>query len=211
MAGTLTVGNVQAFTGDISTLNAIGGPRPPADIEAMLGYRAGRLSQGYYILLLVEELRPEDFVFAGTTLRSGGRAGLPQKTKDADKLRQHVTSDRIREERKHVAEGIKQSAELLEYIRQQEHALKTATYRGPNRLAKVLPVERISGDFSPEVEFPMGGGGKQWTIETPKSFLIALQVTDKLEAITPKFTVSLVQGPQAYDNRAKVARYLESA
>lgn len=61
----------------------------------------------------------------------------------------------------------------------------------------------------------MGGGGLQWTIrDRPKIFLIAMQVTPELQAITAKFSVSLAPNQpyqQLYDSRAKIARHLAEA
>lgn len=197
------VGTTGRYSGDITKLNAIGGPRPPADIERMLGYRSGRLARGYYLLLLTQPLGVDDFDFAGTTLRSGGREGLPAATINADSTRRHV-SDRMRQEQGD-----------LEYLRKKRFFLDRVQLKGPERLAKIFPVEGHGDNFSPAVEYPMGGGGLQWTIrDRPKIFLIAMQVTPELQAITAKFSVSLAPNQpyqQLYDSRAKIARHLAEA
>jgi hypothetical protein len=82
----LKVGATGSFSGHVTTLNWIG-PRPPADIERNLGYGPGRLSSGYWVLLLVQGLTPGDFEFDGTTLRSGGKLGLPGDTVAEDAAR----------------------------------------------------------------------------------------------------------------------------
>ena len=175
-----------------------------ADIEKMLGYRSGRLARGYYLLLLTQPLGVDDFDFAGTTLRSGGREGLPAMTVAADRTRQHI-SDRMRQEQGD-----------LEYLRKKQFFLGRAQLKGPERLVKVFPVEGHRDNFSPAIEYPMGGGGLQWTIrkDRPKRFLIAMQLTPELEAITAKFSVTLAPNQpfqQLYDSRARIARYLAEA
>lgn len=114
------VGTTGRYSGDITKLNAIGGPRPPADIERMLGYRSGRLARGYYLLLLTQPLGVDDFDFAGTTLRSGGREGLPAATINADSTRRHV-SDRMRQEQGD-----------LEYLRKSASSSTVSNSRAPN-------------------------------------------------------------------------------
>jgi hypothetical protein len=190
--------------GDITTLNAIGGPRPPERIEDSLGFRRGRLARGYSLLLLTEPLAVDDFDFAGTTLRSGGREGLPAATPRLDSQRLHI-SNKMR-----LEEG------EAEYVRKKQALLARVELKGANRLAKIRPVEKLEDGYSPAIEFPMGGGGLQWTIrkDRPKQFLVALFVTRDLQAITPRFRVSLAPDlpfQQLYDNRAQVARYLETA
>jgi hypothetical protein len=103
-----------------------------------------------------------------------------------------------------------------EYLRKKKFFLERAQLKGPERLAKVFPVEGVDKGFSPAVEFPMGGGGLQWTIreDRAKNFLIALHVTHELLAIADWFSVSLALDQpflQLYDNRARIARYLAAA
>jgi hypothetical protein len=197
------IGTSGQFSGDVTTLNVIG-PRAPAAIERMVGYRPGRLARGYYVLLLTQPLGVDDFDFAGTTLRSGGRMGLPGASTAADSTRLHV-SDRMRQE---MGEQ--------EYLRNKRLFLGRAQLKGPERLAKVFPVDGHGTNFSPEVEYPMGGGSGQWTIrkDRAKTFLIAMQVTPELQAITANFSVSLALNQpvqQLYDGRSKIARYLAQA
>jgi hypothetical protein len=199
---TLTVGETRKFTGDVTTLNAIGGPRPPAAIEEMLGFRAGRLSQGYYFLLLKDGLTAGDFDFGGTTMRSGGRYGKPQASRDDDGRRTHVSSQ------------MRHEYGEAEYERRKQQLAPGAQTSGPRRLAKIFPVEGLGDTFSPAVEFPMGGGGLQWTLIQPKTFLIALEVTSSLMAIGKDLMVSIdpgQTGQQLLANRTEVARYLENA
>src|SRR4051812_15492654 len=84
-----TVGTLLPLSGDVTTLNWIA-PSKPTTVEAKLGFGHGRLAKGYWIAVLKERLDPGDFEFAGTTMRSGGRFGLPMPTYAADILRPKV-------------------------------------------------------------------------------------------------------------------------
>ncbi len=196
----LTIGAQRPFTGDVTTLIWIGA-RPPRDIEAGLGYGPGRLARGYYILLLKQPLSPADFNFAGTTMRSGGRVGLPEATPRADQARARI-HDQVMSER-----GAGGYAEL------QRAALRQIAYTGPRRIAKVLPVIDHDEAMSPKAQYPMGGGGLQWRLVQPCNFLIACFVGPDLLARTRGFSVNLAEthGARLYENRAKLMRYLESA
>jgi len=85
------------------------------------------------------------------------------------------------------------------------------TLTGPERIAKVVPVRRHDRSITPDKQYPMGGGGLQWTLLEPgKQFLVAMHVAPDGIATLPGFKVKL--GPNAaYDARARVMRYLESA
>ncbi len=196
----LKIGSLHPFTGDVTTLNWIGA-RPPRAIEAGLGYGPGRLARGYRILLLKQPISPEDFNFAGTTMRSGGRVGLPKATAGADQARARI-HDQIVSER-----GVGGYAEL------QRAALREIAYTGPRRIAKVLPVTDHDDAMSPKMQYPMGGGGLQWRLVQPRNFLIACFVGPNLLAQTPRFSVDLgeTHGARLYENRAKLMRYLETA
>lgn len=193
----LVLGGTDTFTGDVTTLKWIGA-RPPNVIEASLGYHSGRLADGYWILLLTEKLQPADFEFGGTTLRSGGREGLPDAdaTREANRPRIH---DRLQTER--GAGG---------YEALQTLVLKNTQYKGPDRIAKVLPLRPHDATLTQDVQYPPGGGGLQWKLVKPKSFLVALKVGPSCIAEAPGFTASVADGAP-YEGRAKVARYLEQA
>lgn len=197
----LRPGISEKFTGDVTTLNWIGA-RSPGMIEAALGFRAGRLAAGYWVVVLTEKLNEDDFEFAGTTMRSGGRFGLPGSTSAADKARPRV-HDAIVTER--GEDG---------YKALQKKVLTSVSLTGPKRIAKVVPVTRHDPNLAPDLQYPMGGGGLQWKLVKPKEFLVAMEVTPAGEAKTPTFTVSLsnsLPAAERYDNRAKLARYLETA
>lgn len=194
----LVVGSTTRLSGNVTTLTWIGA-RSPAAVEQSLGYGSGRLTQGYWIALLKDPLTPADFEFDGTTLRSGGRMGLPGTTNAADALRPRV-HDLAMQQR--GAGG---------YQQLQQMALASVKLSGDQRIAKVIPVAAHDPAMAPDMQYPPGGGGLQWKILRPgKNFLIALEVSPSGLATAPGFAVNI--GPGApYDNRAKVMNYLRMA
>ena len=115
----LTLGAMTpAISGNITQLKAV----ILADFrwtETNNGYHAGRLSQGYKLLLLMRLPQPKDFELHGNTLRSGGKFGLPGSSTAADALRGSV-HDSIREKR--GADG---------YRNLQQTSLESITVKGP--------------------------------------------------------------------------------
>jgi hypothetical protein len=195
----MKVGTTEKLYGNVTTLNWIG-PRPPREIERNLGYGAGRLSAGYWVVLLKQSLTPLDFEFDGITLRSGGRLGLPGQTASQDAMRVRVHDQAIAQ---HGTAG---------YEEMQRRALQTVKLAGAERIAKVVPVTRHADDMPPASQYPPGGGGLQWAIKKarPCTFLVAMHVDATGIATTPTFAASVADGAP-YDGRARLMRYLETA
>lgn len=198
----LTIGELRGFTGNVTTLNWIG-PRPAEEVERNLGFGPGRLSRGYWVILLKQALKPIDFEFDGNTLRSGGRFGLPATTATADSARMRVHDD------------IRNRLGQAGYLALQERALQLIQRTGPERIAKVIPVAPHDSNMAPSDQYPMGGGGLQWAIkkDRPCLFLVAMHVDRSGTATTPDFSVSLEAGNSEalYANRVKIRKYLETA
>ena len=193
----LIVGQKATLTGDVTQFKAIGA-KAPAGVETMLGYAAGRLSRGYYICLLVGKLAPGDFEFGGLTLNSGGKAGLPGKTREADALRPRVHNQILQ---KYGDKG---------YEHMQSAVLQTITATGPERIVKIIPTTAHDDDAIPADQYPMGGGSLQWRLLKPgKEFFVAAFVDAQAEAQTPDFKVSIAANA-AYDGRARLYKYLET-
>ena len=125
----LILGAMVSVKGDV-TQNRWVGARSAHDLELSLGFGAGRLAQGWAVLLLKQVLQPADFKFSGLTLRSGGRYGLPAATTAADQLRPSVH------------DGLMHGRGAAGYAELQRNALRGVTPTGPSRLVKVLPVPR---------------------------------------------------------------------
>lgn|GEM_PF-930276 len=188
------------FAGNVSQLHAI----ILADngrTEANIGYHHGRLSQGFKLLVLKVLPRPENFEFHGTTLRSGGRAGLPQSTEKADKARESV-HDSILAER--GPDG---------YRDLQTRALSLATVTGPNRLVKVLPTARHDDDMEPSRQYPAGGGFLQWNLKQPGlPFFCAAHFKPGGTVVTGDGTFQINSGHflADYPQREKLQKYLRT-
>lgn len=193
----LTLGNHEVVFGDITTLQWVK-PGYEADTERALGYHAGKLAQGYYILLLTRKPQSNEFQFSGTTLRSGGKLGLPAATDALDALRPRVHTEM---QTKYGAAG---------YSDLQINALNTITLKGDQRICKVLPDLRHNAGMAPNDQYPMGGGGLQWTLTRPGlPFLVAVRVNPNGTADTRGFSVDLAKG--GYEARAKLRQYMMTA
>jgi hypothetical protein len=189
------LGKTIELAGTITTNNWVGA-RSAGALEQSLGYGKGRLAAGWWILVLKQRLSPDDFIFGGITLRSGGRYGLTAGDAAADRLRPGVHDTMVREQGE-------------DQVRNMQAAMKFS-YEGPERLAKVVPFTPHSEDMAPSRQYPMGGGGGQWTLKRPRLFLVAVQVDENAIARTPTFSVLLGESAP-YEDRAKLHRYLLTA
>jgi hypothetical protein len=188
-----------SISGDISTLNATG-VRPPAVVEHNLGFAANRLAAGYALLLLKQVPGIDDFVFGGTTLRSGGKLGLPGRSAAEDAARIAV-DDRMRSE--HGAAG---------YLSLKQAAIGRASVYGAERLVKIMPKTAHDPSLSSYDQYPMGGGFLQWKLTVPKPFFVAMHVDADGMATTPTLALQIVHGKpmDIYENKARLIRYLET-
>ena len=191
------LGQEVTWAGNI-TQNTWVGPRSARNLEVSLGYAEGRLSPGWAVLVLKEKLAPLDFEFDGITLRSGGREGLPAASWEAEALRPRVHAGVLRER------GVR-GYRLL-----QRWTLATIAETGQQRLVKVVPVTPHTLAVPPDQQYPMGGGGLQWKLKRPCRFLVAMTVDAGQIAAIPGFTAYIGEGGN-YDNRARLARYLDFA
>jgi hypothetical protein len=193
----LVLGQTIQLGGDITT-NRWVGARSAADIEKSLGFARGRLAAGWAVLVLTQPLTPDDFQFSGLTLRSGGRLGLPADDPVADRARRHVTEEMLAT---YGASG---------YASMQQAALRGVAITGPDRLVKVLPETRHDPSLPPSAQYPMGGGGLQWTLKRPCGFRVAMLVDAGGIARIPGFTTALGPG-MPYEARARLARHIAAA
>lgn len=123
-----------------------------AEAEKRLGYRAGRLAQGWYLCFLLEMPNVNEFEVRGYSQMSGGvaRGHLP-KPPDPRNSEQRLNDDGFDLAR--IKSGL---------------ITRTFQLRGPERLAKVIPK---SGEFG-DNDYPPGSGIPQWTLVAPKRFII---------------------------------------
>ena len=201
--GSLKAGDLASFKGNVTTLMSIT-PGAEAHVEEMLGYHPGRLAGGYFVLVLKQALTPQDFEFDGTTLRSGGRHGLPAATDALDAARPRV-HDAILSERGPAG-----------YAALQSQVLKRSGWTsGQERIAKVLPAIRHDANLPPNVQYPMGGGGLQWKLVRDCTFLVVAEVSaggaTALTADGKTYPVGHAGYQTRLNARTQLRRYMEQA
>ena len=76
----LVLGQKAFVTGDVTTNNRVGA-RSARDLETSLGFGPGRLSAGWWILLLKRRLTSTDFVFSGLTSAPAGGWAFQRTTR----------------------------------------------------------------------------------------------------------------------------------
>ena len=84
------------------------------------------------------------------------------------------------------------------------------TPTGPDRLVKLVAVTRHVQGMAPAEQYPMGGGGLQWTLRHDCRFLVAAKVDESSIATWPEGPVFLGESA-VYEDRAKLARCLDTA
>ena len=132
-------------------------------------------------------------------LAVGRSARPPRRDQAADRARQHV-SDVVMNER-----GIAGYRDL------QLRTLASITDTGPDRIVKVIPATRHSNTMAPSDQYPMGGGGLQWTLVRPCDFLVAMSVDENGIACLANGYSGFLGESASYEVRARIARYLDQA
>ena len=197
LQGELRAGQHIKADGNITTLKAVGA-RPSSMLETGIGFGPGRLAAGYHILLVAQQLTPQDFEFAGTTGQSGGRSGLPKDTSAEDRRRPRIS------------DGMKTEYGKQHYEHMKELILRNMPSVGMEHLARIEAVTLHNPDARPDLQYPPGDlWAKQWVLIKPCDFLVALDVDPGGKAHGIDGFIGNV-GPSAkYDDRAAVHRYLE--
>ena len=126
------------------------------ELERRLGYRPGRLAQGWWLLFLTRKPAPADFEFAGYSHLSGG---VVQGHLDSPADRRGA-NERLLDSGHDVARLKKTTLE------------KTFRLAGSERLAKVIPVG--SEHRTPGIpDYPQGSGIPQWKLVNPLPWRVA--------------------------------------
>ncbi|MDO9711330.1 hypothetical protein [Paracraurococcus lichenis] len=139
--------------------------RDAAYLERALGFRAGRLGQGWMLLALKEAVQPEEFAFAGYSHLSGGEAaaatpsGIPLKARIEALSRAASTSADARLGTGHDL-AKRQTAESF-------------VLEGANRIVKIVPAMPHMAAIPPDEQYPPGAGLPQWVLLAPKLFVVA--------------------------------------
>jgi hypothetical protein len=156
------VGEMQRLKGDFSKALYYRG-QPAAEIERRIGYRSGRLREGWWLMFLTVMPTADQFEYRGMSQMSGGiEAGhLPQNRSGP------TAEDRLR------SGGFNLSGSAQQTIGLKQKTIETV-FRliGAERLAKVRPVAQAHGDpDSPD--YPPGSGIPQWTLTEPLVWVAA--------------------------------------
>ncbi len=122
-----------------------------AELETRLGYRTGRLREGWWLLFLEQQPRPNDFEFRAYTHWSGGVAGGHDP----------ATTDRRTAERRLADGGVDLARLKAEFA-------PAFAVRGTERLAKVIPKAGAYG----RDDYPSGSGFPQWELVQPLIFRV---------------------------------------
>ena len=151
MTGTLTVGGTAHLRGFFTKALYLRN-QPSREIEKRLGYRAGRLDEGWWLCFLLVMPRGDEFEVRGYSQMSGGVAqGHLKSPPDPRNAEQTLKDGGV--------DLVKVKAGLI-----------ASTFRlsGPERLAKVIPAR---GEFG-ENDYPPGSGIPQWTLTKPLQFKV---------------------------------------
>jgi len=147
-----TVGGIVLKRGYVATEDYFGGVTSTV-LEKRLGYRAGRLSDGWYVLFLVSKLRPDEFEVCGYNQMSGGiSVGRVANPPDLRNSKKKLTSD-----------GYDMNKIKTELVN------NTFRIIGHKRLTQIIPVRREFGGN----DDPRGALIPQWKITAPKPFRVA--------------------------------------
>jgi hypothetical protein len=120
-----------------------------SELERRLGYAQGRLGKGWWLLFLEQMPTPNDFEFMGYSYMSGGAS--------QGHLRPGPTAEQELKAEKYDVFGLKRRT-----------ILQTFRLSGPDRLAKVVPVDGASGPMP----YPPGSGFPQWKLIQPLPFRV---------------------------------------
>ncbi len=96
------------------------------------------------------------------------------------------------------------------YRQLQQQVLQDIPEKGEGRVVTVIPATRHSNTLAPGEQYPMGGGGLQWTLVRVCEFLVAMTVDQWEIARIPGFSTVLGEFVP-YDDRARLARHLMNA
>ena len=137
------IGSIETSAGYITQAKFVR-MQSASELERRLGFRAGRLKDGFKLMFLIDVLVPDDFEFRGYTQMSGGiERGHKAAFAKGPNAEQRLASDGVDLRR------------LKEKI-----CRETFAYQGADRLCKVVPHAAPFGD----ADYPAGTGIPQWEI-----------------------------------------------
>lgn len=165
MPTTLSLGDTVARSGCMTRLNYVVG-RSPDDLETAVGYKKGRLRQGFYCLLLADTLGKNDIEFYGYSIFSGGKIGLPNNDPVIDAGRTPVQTRLTADV---GARGVERLAENFS---------ANVSAQGGERFVKIKPIADEDDPSNPADGYPWGTGVPQWNLPDghAKRFFVAAEV-----------------------------------
>jgi len=138
--------------------------QPAAELEQRLGFRTGRLGQGWMLLLLKESIAPGEFAFAGYTNSSGGRS----KVTTPSGIEHTPIEDQVRARSTAIDEKLGTG-----WFKQQKDLAGSFVLTGSQRIVKVVPHMPHMAGIPDDVQYPPGTGVPQWILTKEKQFLVA--------------------------------------
>jgi hypothetical protein len=151
---TFTPGITLDMRGYFLQLHFIRG-QSPAELERRIGFRTGRLAQGWFLFFMLRKPAPDEYEMHGYTHFSGGmvQGHLP-----------HAVPPPVQEQRLMREQGWS-AADVRRF---KEGQIARFNISGPQRLAKVIPVI----DHSDIETYPPGSGIPQWKAVKPLPFMV---------------------------------------
>lgn len=145
--------------------------KSPAELELSLGFKRGRLSQGWALYVLLSGVGSYDFIYQGRTRNSGGKGF------DRDATEQLGRAGMINVHKGETAQAMRVDQMRYSMYRTSGNESAFDTYMsyecaklnqrtGPNRIAKCVPL--AGGNVYPDAP---GNGVAQWELVIPKEFL----------------------------------------
>lgn len=139
-----SVGLEDYFSGNFTQAKFLRG-HDGSELENRIGYGSGGLASGYWLLFALEKPDASNFEFGGYTHFSGSRIGDPLLGTQRPTVESRLSSD------------LGGSSAVL---KRKEMHIKGIQLFGPDRLAKIIPVERVH-------EYPAGSGIYQCNVPRP--------------------------------------------
>ena len=139
-----------------------------AEIEKRIGYRPGRLSSGWALLVLLKKPEVDEFQLGGYTQLSGGmvvertRSGVPVKVSIDEVARADDSAADLR-----LGTG---------YAQLKRNALDAMQISGPDYIVKVMPTMPNVQSMPAEEQYPPGSGIPQWRLTRRQPFICATVV-----------------------------------
>ena len=167
MAGKYQLGQFYCEKGFIGKLSYIRG-QSSAEIEKRVVYRAGRLSSGWVLLVMLKKPAPDQFSLGGYSQNSN--AEVMERSPSGFPVRTRIDT---------VARAADSAADArlgTGYATKKRLALEAMEINGPDYIVKVMPdMPNIAAMPSLE-QYPVGSGVPQWVLTAPMPFICAAVV-----------------------------------